>query len=43
MLYCNAWSDGYISIWNSLHGGTDQSQTQTQNKIKGKSNKFILA
>ncbi len=30
--YCNAWTDGYTSTWNSIHGGdqTDQTQTQSQ-------------
>jgi len=30
--YCNAWSDGYISTWNSLHGQTYQTQTQQQDR-----------
>lgn len=27
--YCNAWSDGYTSTWNSIHQ-TDQTQIQQQ-------------
>jgi hypothetical protein len=26
--YCNAWSNGYTTTWNSIHQ-TDQTQTQT--------------
>ena len=39
--YCNAWSNGYISTWNSLHGQTDQTQTQQQDQRQ--SSKFIPA
>ncbi len=31
--YCNAWTSGYSTTWNSLHS-VDQGQTQTQGQLQ---------
>lgn len=42
--YCNAWTDGYTSTWNSLHPDqqtTTQTQTQQQQQKQNQRNTCI--
>lgn len=42
--YCNAWTDGYTSTWNSLHsasGTTTTQQTQQQTQLQQQSQRGV--